>query len=51
MKVEARRQAGYKSFDEVRQSIKDDLNAQERDRLKARWLERLRESNYVEVYD
>lgn len=51
VKVEARRQAGYKSFDEVRKSIKDELNARERDRLKARWIERLKENNYVEIYD
>lgn len=51
VKVEARRQATYKSFDEVRQSIKNTLNAQERERLKARWIERLKENNYVVVYD
>lgn len=51
VKVEARRQAGYKSFDEVRQSIKADLNAKERERLKARWISRLKENNYVVIYD
>jgi parvulin-like peptidyl-prolyl isomerase len=51
VKVEARRQAGYRSFDEVRQSIKDDLNAKERERLKERWIERLRENHYIEIYD
>jgi len=51
LKVEARRQAGYKSFDEVRQSIKADLNAKEQDRLKARWISRLKENNYVVIYD
>jgi len=51
VKVEARRQAGHKSFDEVRQSIKTDLNAKERDRLKARWISRLKENNYVVIYD
>lgn len=51
VKVEARRQAGYKSFDEVRQSIKTALNARERDRLKTRWIARLREQNYVVIYD
>jgi parvulin-like peptidyl-prolyl isomerase len=51
VKVEARRRAGYKSFDEVRQSIKTALNEKERDRLKARWISRLKESNYVEIYD
>ncbi len=51
VKVEARRLAGYKSFDEVRQSIKAELNAKERDRLKARWITRLKENNYVVIYD
>ncbi len=51
VKVEARRQAGYKTFDEVRQTIKTSLNAKERDRLKARWIARLRETNYVVIYE
>ncbi len=51
VKVEARRQAGYKSFDDVRLDIKNALNAQERDRLKARWIARLRENNYVIIYN
>jgi parvulin-like peptidyl-prolyl isomerase len=51
VKVEARRQAGYKSFDEVRQSIKTSLKKKEIERLKARWIDRLKESNYVEIYD
>ncbi len=51
VKVDARRQAGYKTFDEVRQSIKTALNAKERNRLKARWIARLKENNYVVIYD
>ena len=51
IKVEARRQPGYKSFDEVRISIKKSLNTKERDRLKARWIERLKETNYVVIYE
>jgi peptidyl-prolyl cis-trans isomerase SurA len=51
VKVEARQQAGYKTFDEVRQSIKNELNAKERDRLKSRWIERLKKDNYIELYD
>jgi parvulin-like peptidyl-prolyl isomerase len=51
VKVEARRQAGHKSFDEVRQPIKNELNAKERERLKARWIARLKENNYVVLYD
>ena len=51
VKVEARRQPGYKTFDEVRQSIKTSLNAKERARLKDRWIARLKENNYVVIYD
>ena len=51
VKVEARQQAGYKSFDEVRKMIKDELNAKERERLKSRWIARLKKDNYVELYD
>ncbi len=51
LKVDARRQPGYKPFDEVRQEIKTALTAKERDRLKARWIERLRANNYVIIYD
>ena len=51
VKVEARRQAGHKTFDEVRQSIKASLNAKERDRLKARWIARLKEKNHVVIYE
>ena len=51
VKVEARRQAGYESFDAVRQSIKDSLKEKEIERLKARWISRLKENNYVVIYD
>ncbi len=51
VKVEARRQAGHKSFDEVRQGIKASLSAKERERLKRRWIDRLKEECYVVVYD
>ncbi len=51
VKVHARRQPGYKDFDEVRQAIKTSLNAKERDRLKKRWIDRLEERNYVKIYD
>ena len=50
VKVHARRMSGYKSFDEVRQTIKTSLNAKERKRLKARWIDRLKENNYVHIY-
>ncbi len=51
VKVEARRQAGHKTFDEVRKSIKAALNAKERERLRVRWIGRLKENNYVVIYE
>lgn len=51
VKVEARRQAGYKTFDEVRLDIKNALTAKEQARLRERWVARLRETNYVVLYD
>lgn len=51
VKMEARRQSGYKTFDEVRQTIKTALNAKERERLKARWIDRLKENNYIVIYE
>ena len=51
VKVEARRQPGYKTFDEVREDIKKALTNMERERLKARWMERLRENNYIVIYE
>ncbi len=51
VKVEARRLPGHKSFNEVRLSIKNTLNAQERARLKTRWIERLKKNNYVVIYE
>jgi len=51
VKVEARRQPGYKSFDEVRKTIKASLTAKERERLHRRWIDRLKKDNYVVIYD
>jgi len=51
IKVEARRQPGHKSFDEVRQSIKASLKAKERERLHRRWIDRLKKDNYIVIYD
>ena len=51
LKMEARRQAGYKPFDEVREDIKNSLTAKERARLKKRWIARLRADNYIILYD
>lgn len=51
LKVDARRQPGYIPFDEVRNTIKNALTAKERERLKVRWIERLKANNYIVVYD
>lgn len=51
VKVDARRQPGYKTFDDVREDIKRALTAKERERLKSRWIERLRSDNYIILYD
>ncbi|QBG47574.1 hypothetical protein EGM51_09270 [Verrucomicrobia bacterium S94] len=51
LKVDARRQPGYKPFDEVRNDIKTALTAKERARLRARWIERLKADNYIVIYD
>ena len=51
VKVEARQQSGYKSFEEVRHTIKSTLTTKERDRLKDRWIARLKEINYVVIYE
>ena len=51
VKLEARRQAGYKSFEEVRTDVKNMLTAKERERLKSRWIDRLEEENYIVIYD
>jgi len=51
VKVEARRQPGHKSFEEVRKGIKASLEAKERERLMRRWINRLKNDNYVVLYD
>jgi len=51
VKVEGRRQAGYTPFEEVRDQIKTALTAEERDRLRKRWIERLKKDNYVRIYE
>ena len=51
VKVDGRRQAGYTPFDEVRDQIKNALPAKERDRLRKRWIERLKKENYIRVYE
>ena len=51
VKIDARRQSGYRSFDEVREDIKNALTAKERTRLKERWMARLKKNNYVVIYE
>lgn len=51
VKVEGRRQAGYTPFEEVRDQIKTTLTAQERDRMRSRWIARLKKENYVRIYE
>jgi parvulin-like peptidyl-prolyl isomerase len=51
VKVEARQLAGHKNFEEVRHDIKNALTAKERERLKNRWITRLKEINYVVIYN
>ncbi len=50
IKMEARRQSAIKSFDEVRDGIEKTLSAQERQRLRERWIERLKTEHYVKIY-
>ncbi len=51
VKLEARRQSAYKSFDDVRDEIKNALQAKERERLRVRWIERLKAESYVKIYE
>lgn len=50
VRIEARLLAGYRPFDEVRGTIKTALEAQERARLKSRWIENLKRDSYVMIY-
>lgn len=51
LKVDARRNAAYQPFSEVREAIKKELTAAERDRLYTRWIERLKKEHYIQRYD
>ena len=51
LKVDARRNAAYKPFSEVRDTIKKELTTAERDRLYTRWIERLKKEHYIQRYD
>lgn len=50
LKVEARRQAAYRPFGEVRDDIKKALLGKERLRLRERWIERLKTNAYIRIY-
>jgi parvulin-like peptidyl-prolyl isomerase len=51
VKIEGRRQQGYTPFEEVRDQIKTALTARERERLRDRWIERLKKQSYVRIYE
>lgn len=51
LKVDARRNASYQPFSEVREAIKENLTTLERDRLYKNWIKRLKEEHYVHRYD
>jgi hypothetical protein len=43
--------AHYQSFEKVRDGIKKTLEEKEQARLKKRWLKRLKQKNYVIIFD
>ena len=51
LKLEDHKDAGMVPFEEVRQSIDDELKQQEGERLYTAWTERLRRKYYVQVFD
>ncbi|MAW40512.1 MAG: hypothetical protein CMF27_06300 [Kiritimatiellaceae bacterium] len=51
LKVDARRNASYQPFSEVRQTIKEELTTLEQDRLYQNWMEQLKKEHYVRRYD
>jgi peptidyl-prolyl cis-trans isomerase SurA len=51
LKVDARRNAAYQPFSEVRQTIKEHLTNLERERLHQNWMKRLKKEHYVHRYD
>ena len=51
LKVDARRNAAYQPFSEVREAIEENLITLERDRLYKDWIKRLKEEHYVRRYD
>ena len=51
LKVEARKKASVKAFDEVRGEIETELRRQEEERLYAAWMERLNRRFYVRILE
>lgn len=51
LKVDARRNASYQPFSEVREAIKENLTTLERERLYKNWMKRLKEEHYIRRYD
>ena len=50
LKIHGRRKANYQPFEKVRGDIKKILEKKEQERLKKRWIKRLREKNYVVIF-
>ena len=51
LKVDARRNASYQPFSEVRETIKDKLMILERNRLYNEWMNRLKDKHYIIRYN
>lgn len=50
IKVEGRREAGYLTFEEVRERINEVLLMEEQQRLHDQWISQLKKTNYVKTY-
>jgi len=50
LKIHGRRKANYQTFEKVREDIKKILERKEQERLKKRWIKRLRAKNYVIIF-
>jgi len=50
IRLDARQKASIKSFEDVRKDITSDLRTAERKRLRLRWMERLKDKYYVNIY-
>ncbi|MBN2685985.1 MAG: peptidyl-prolyl cis-trans isomerase [Pontiellaceae bacterium] len=50
VKVEGRKEAGYLTFEEARDRIKEVLLMEEQQRLHDQWIAQLKKSNYVKMY-